>query len=297
MAEFEPRPPSGLSYRPDTFCDGWSTRYLHMRLASVRGYEHRYGGRPREDDAAVTCDPASGAVVFAVADGVSAAEHPQIGAQLAARSAAEEMLSQLRAGCGLDLDWDRLLITVHWQLIEQARRIVHRPDAGPCIAEELLATTLVAGLAMPTRRGIVVSVVSVGDSGVWEIRHGRIARVIGGKLGHPDEPLSSAVDPMPRLPANGSGPHTFRLDPGTVVLVGTDGFGDALDDAGTGPVASLFIRELRRPVPPLRFAHLVDFSRRTFDDDRTLLALWPATDTQDGAGAAPHTKGAASRCR
>ncbi|BBA95451.1 hypothetical protein RVR_309 [Actinacidiphila reveromycinica] len=295
VARFEPRPPSGLSYRPDTVCDGWSTPDLHMRLASVRGYDHRYGGRPREDDAAVACDPGSGAVAFAVADGVSHATQPHIGSQLACRSAVEEMLSQVRAGRGPDLDWDRLLATVHWQLVDQARRILHRPDAGPDEAEELLASTLVAGLAVPTAHGVEVAVVSVGDSGAWRIRGDRIVRLLGGKDGRPGEPVSSVVEPMPRVPARGPSPRTFRLDRDTVVLVGTDGFGDALDDEGTGPVAALFVRELRTPVPPLRFAHLLDFSRETFDDDRTLLALWPAAGPPEGAGPAPTAQEARSR--
>jgi hypothetical protein len=59
-----------------------------------------------------------------------------------------------------------------------------------------------------------------------------------------------------------------------VLLIGTDGFGDPVGD-GRGVVAQLFCGELERPVPPLGFAHLLDFYRETFDDDRTLVALWP----------------------
>jgi hypothetical protein len=29
------------------------------------------------------------------------------------------------------------------------------------------------------------------------------------------------------------------------------------------------------PLPGRALAHLLDFSRETFDDDRTLVALWP----------------------
>lgn len=270
----EPAPPSGLSYRPDVVCDGWSTPALHVRLASVRGYQHRFDGRPREDDAAVACDTNSGTVAFAVADGVSDAQQPHIGSQLASRSAIDEMLSQVRGdGAGYVENWDRLLYMVHWQLVEQTRRILRHPKAGLQETAGLLATTLVAGTATPTDSGVFVHVISVGDSGAWQIKHENVHRLVGGKPDGADGLVSSAVEPLPYLP-NVIRPLTFSLEQGTVLLVGTDGFGDPLGD-GTGAVARLFRDRLRRPVPPLGFAHLLDFSRETFDDDRTLIALWP----------------------
>ena len=54
------------------------------------------------------------------------------------------------------------------------------------------------------------------------------------------------------------------------------GIGDPLG-TGHGPVGDLFRDLLDRPYPPslIEFAHAVDFSRETFDDDRTLVAVWP----------------------
>lgn len=277
----DPRPPSGLSYRPDSVCDGWSTAALHLRLASVRGYQHRFDGRPREDDAAAACDPDTGTVVFAVADGVSGARQPHIGSQLACRSAIEQMLAQVRgSGGGYVANWEKLLSTVHWQLVEQARRILRSPEAGPQETADLLATTLVAGTATPNESGVFIHVISVGDSGVWQIEQENIHRLAGGKQTGADGLVSSAVAPLPFLP-NVIRPLPFQLEAGTVLLVGTDGFGDPLGN-GTGPVARLFHTRLRRPVPPLGFAHLLDFSRETFDDDRTLIALWPRSKDEGG---------------
>src|SRR5438270_13954579 len=77
IVEFEPRParptyrPLTSSYRPDSIVDGWSSEHFTVRAASVRGYAHRYAGTPRQDDLAVAAHPATRAVVFAVADGVS----------------------------------------------------------------------------------------------------------------------------------------------------------------------------------------------------------------------------------
>ncbi|MFF2043856.1 protein phosphatase 2C domain-containing protein [Kitasatospora sp. NPDC058170] len=280
VAVFDPRPPSGLSYRPDTVCDGWSTPALDLRLASVRGYQHRYDGRPREDDAACAWDRATGTVVFAVADGVSSAGQPHIGSQLACRSAVDELLAQVRVGAGRVGDWEKLLGTVQWQLIEQARRILKQPGAGIEATAQLLATTLVAGTATPTGNGVTIEVVSVGDSGVWQIKYDRIYQLLGGKSAGPDGLVSSSVEPLPGVPTR-IRPMDFYLDPGSVVLIGTDGFGDPVGN-GRGEVARLFVEGLRRPVPPLGFAHLLDFSRETFDDDRTLVALWPREHPSHG---------------
>ena len=281
---FETVPPRGLSYRPDTVCDGWQTGKMALRLASVRGNQHRYEGRPREDDAAAAWDQDTGTVVFAVADGVSSARQPHIGSQLACRSAVDEMLKQVRGdGAGYVADWDKLVSTVHWQLVEQARRILHSPDAGPEETAGLLATTLVAGTATPTEQGVFVHLISIGDSGAWQIKHDRFYRLAGGKAAAGTDGLySSTVDPLPFVPAVVR-PLSFALEQRTVLLVGTDGFGDPLGD-GTGAVARHFYYGLRAPVPPLGFAHLLDFSRETYDDDRTLIALWPWNDAPGGTG-------------
>jgi hypothetical protein len=61
-----------------------------------------------------------------------------------------------------------------------------------------------------------------------------------------------------------------------VLLIATDGIGDPLG-TGQGGVGNLFREVLTKPTPPslIEFAHAVDFSRETFDDDRTLVAVWP----------------------
>ncbi|MFI9154874.1 protein phosphatase 2C domain-containing protein [Streptomyces sp. NPDC053367] len=281
VPRFDPRPPGGLSYRPDTVCDGWSTAELDLRLASVRGYQHRYDGRPREDDAAAAWDPDSGTVLFAVADGVSDARQPHIGSQLACRAAVDEMSAQVRASQGRVTEWRKVLQMIHWQLRAQAGRILGLPqEAEVAETADLLATTLVAGVATPTAEGVAVGLLWVGDSGIWQIKHDRLYPMKGGKQAGADGLVSSAVQPLPYVPAE-PGRFDFVLEPGTVLLVGTDGFGDPVGD-GRGDVGRLFADQLRKPVPPLGFAHLLDFSRETFDDDRTLLALWPRSPGTGG---------------
>ncbi|MFC5187983.1 hypothetical protein [Actinomadura harenae] len=44
-------------------------------------------------------------------------------------------------------------------------------------------------------------------------------------------------------------------------------------------MGALFAGHLAVPPPTPWLAHLLDFSRATFDDDRTLLAVWPRAAT------------------
>jgi hypothetical protein len=116
---------------------------------------------------------------------------------------------------------------------------------------------------------------------------GAYAALLPGKAGAgdgadaADQVLDNAV--LAPLPALAAQPETalVRLSPQHVLLVGTDGFGDPLGD-GDGLVGQLFARELAAPPSPLWYAHLLDFSRETFDDDRTLVAVWPQPRAERG---------------
>ena len=103
--DFEPKPPDTSTYmpdadtrlfRPDTVFDGWSSDDFTVRLASVRGYSHRYGGLPRQDDAeiAATKPPERSC---AVADGVSSASLSHVGAAIACSFAVDVMRWQLNS--------------------------------------------------------------------------------------------------------------------------------------------------------------------------------------------------------
>jgi hypothetical protein len=114
--------------------------------------------------------------------------------------------------------------------------------------------------------------IQIGDSGAWVLRGDRYYPVLDQKHDHGAPVISSAVSPLPRIPAP-LPVAEFELDPDAVLLVGTDGFGDPLGD-GDGQVGQLFTQHLASPPAPRALAHLLDFSRETFDDDRTLLAIW-----------------------
>jgi hypothetical protein len=269
---FSPRPAPHHAYRPDTIVDGWSTPEFTVRLASTRGYAHRYDGTPRQDDAVVAVHAGTGAVVFAVADGVSAAPQSHVGARLACRTAVDAVIRALDERGAVD--WTSVVEATAIRLTRHAGEALgtSRPDVAA--AERLLATTLVAGTVEPDPSGPIATLVQAGDSGAWLLQAGRFEGLLTGKT-DPDSPVfSSAVAALPRVTGHVR-PFSLRLPADATLLVGTDGFGDPLGDR-SGLVGDLFRRVLSDPPPPLGLAHALDFSRETFDDDRTLLAVWPA---------------------
>ncbi len=270
--DFEPCPAATVPYRPDTIFDGWSAGPATVRLASVRGYSHRYHGMPRQDDAEVAFHQPSGAVLFAVADGVSSASQSHLGASVACRSAVGTLRRQLDSGD--QPDWNTLAHEAADALMRRAAWLTDRagrPDTG--VAEKLVATTLTAGYVVRDGEHVRATVIQIGDSGTWVLYQDQYHAIGLPKIDPSQQVISSAVTALPRIPA-ALQPAQITLPPGAVLLVGTDGFGDPLGD-GDGRVGQLFAHHLATPPPARALAHLLDFSRETFDDDRTLIAVWP----------------------
>jgi serine/threonine protein phosphatase PrpC len=309
---FEARPVHGPGVPgADTECDGWSTDAFTVRWAAVRGDWHRYYHQPRQDQARTAVHQASGAVVFAVADGVSSAETADVGALEACSAAVREILDQMDRGAWpIDL---RQVATaaadaLRWRAAHWLRT-ASPPDEA---VENLYATTLVAGVILPGRPGLsgattasggagsagpsrprhpgkpdrpsqpgesslpagpTAALVRIGDSCAWVLDRetGQYRALFQPKSDH--AVISNAVSALPRVPTE---PETalLALDPRLILLVGTDGIGDPLGD-GTGEVGTRVAEQLLPAPPrPLAFVHLLDFSRETYDDDRALLAVW-----------------------
>lgn len=281
---FEPKPPRARAVRPDSECDGWSTDKIALRSASLRGDRHRYYGQPRQDAVCATAHDGMDAVVFAVADGVSGAEASEIGAADACHAAASAIATELDRGAAT-LDCVRIARHVSGRLRWRAGRILgtsERPDTDQ--AAKLVATTLVAGAARAQHGALVVQMFRVGDSSAWTLdqaretqAQGTYAPVFGSSPATADSVVvSNEVTALPEVPEPLE-QATVTVRPGQVLIVGTDGFGVPLGD-GDGEIGALFARTLASVPSPLWLAHVLDFSRETFDDDRTLLALWPVQE-------------------
>jgi hypothetical protein len=264
-----------LAFRPDIAIDGWSTDTMTVRGVSQRGHLHRYNGAPRQDDFAVHHLP-DGRVIIAVADGVSQAPQSHLGSSIAVTQAADWLRSNLGTDTA-DLDWSALIKNTAYALTARAQTIFGLEEPDPVRAEQELATTLVCAVIEPTSRlGVLRAyLVAVGDSSAWVLTAGEFIEVLGGKATLDGGIASSAVSALPRVPTH-LAPTVFDFFGDAVLLIGTDGIGDPLG-AGHGSVGDLFRDVLVRPCPPslIEFAHAVDFSRETFDDDRTFVAVWP----------------------
>jgi serine/threonine protein phosphatase PrpC len=215
-------------------------------------------------------DPRSGLILFAVADGVSSASQSHIGAAIACTTFVETV----RAGLDYDgrLDLPDAVESVAFRMADHAAYLLRQERPDPEAVERLLASTLIAGYIRPVEHGAIVVLIQIGDSGAWMLKDGRYFP-LGQQKNDPDaEIISSAVNPLPRL-AEKTTLAEYDLPPDAVLLLGTDGFGDPLGD-GDGHIGNLFAEHLRTPPPARGLAHLLDFSRDTFDDDRTLLAIW-----------------------
>lgn len=269
---FEPSAPRDGDYRPDVEADGWSSEYVTVRTASVRGYSHRYYGIVRQDSVCSGLHP-SGAVLFAVADGVSSARYAERGSQLACVRALHYIHRQLSDDPGAIPDWEGAFAEAADVMTRWAARTLGTDEPDPQQVESMVATTLVAGVIRPAPGALYVSLATAGDSGAWLLRSERYTPLLASKHVPGAAVMSSGVRGLPRH-ARPAVLDEFVLEPGDILLAGTDGFGDPLGD-GDGMVGRLFARALAEIPPPLGLAHLLDFSRETFDDDRSLVAVWP----------------------
>jgi hypothetical protein len=174
-------------------------------------------------------------------------------------------------------DWLLLYRSVAWALAEQAKTLFGLEEPDPLRAEEELATTLACAVIEPAGPGKLRSYVTgVGDSGAWLLSATVFREILGGKTVSEAGLVSAAVAALPQVPLGKLSPAVVEFGGGDVLLIGSDGIGDPLGN-GDGGVGDLFRAALTGHEPPslIEFSHAVDFSRELFDDDRTLVAVWP----------------------
>lgn len=259
-------------YRPDTIADGGAAFGLTVRAASVRGLSKRFAGGPRQDDVCLRLHHPTRTVVAAVADGVSGAPRSDLAAALAVRHATAAVTRQLDGANDGALDWNEVFEHAAWALMEEHRRACGDPAAGVEQAAASLATTLLVAAVSPdggrVRR---VQVAAVGDSPALMLARGVFRPVVGAGES-PDGLIGGGVEALPRA-ARASEESALMLEPGDVLLLCTDGLALPLGD-GSGGVGRTLAGELPDPPGVVDFARLLDFSRSTYDDDRTLVAIW-----------------------
>jgi serine/threonine protein phosphatase PrpC len=274
---------------PDTIIDGWENDFLTLRGASVRGGSHRWEHIPRQDNFATAFVPDKNWVVVAVADGVSGAPQSHIGASVAVSAAINYFINTKVAEIER-VNWKHVCVEIarhlNWAMTsvkghEGIPDTLGESEAALAVAAlKYLATTFVCALITKNQRGegLIARVITVGDSGVWLLSDARFYAVAGGK-DESSEITSNDVAPLPYIPSTVE-PIEIPIKPGEVLLLGTDGFGEPLG-TGDGELGLLF-KTMLKAVPSLAvFAETLDFTRRYFVDDRTLVAIWPKESARD----------------
>jgi len=262
----EPRLAAGEPYRPDTIADGGTAFGLTVRAASVRGLHKRFVGGPRQDDLCLGLHSETQTLIAAVADGVSGAARSDLGAALAVRYATAAVTRQLDAhGDAAAVDWANAFDQAAWALISEGERT--GVDAVS------LATTLVVAVVSVGDSGAVsVHAAAVGDSPSFRL-HGRHYDPVVDSRASEDGLIGGGVQALPR-DARSVDVGTCALEPGDALLLCTDGVALPLA-GGESELGRAFARELAIPPDVVDFARLLDFSRSTYDDDRSLIAIWP----------------------
>ena len=251
---------------PDTVIDGWRSKQFAMRSVSLRGRMHRYNGAPRQDSVLTLLSDDGNTLFVAVADGVSAAPQSHRGSAIAARYAIGWLKKMYKDNLSQQ-EWISLAKGASYSIQTAAK------EAGEDPMD--FASTLVCAAISKHGTGLRGHVLSIGDSGSWTVTANGVELIEGGKEESDSAISSSAVNPLPLVPENLTAVY-FESAGDETVLFGTDGIGDPLGGGG-GPLSDLFVKRLYKRVPSTtEFCHLVDFSKAGFDDDRTLVAIWPA---------------------
>jgi serine/threonine protein phosphatase PrpC len=286
----QPAPALGWWDQRDTvldgvlFTDGSGQRALELRAASVRGLSHRYYGKVRQDEYAYRCTADNGFLVAAVADGVSAGRFSHHAAQVVTRQGCALIANWLREVEPDDLPWVGVLEELSAAVVDGGRRLLRQREGSQldadgldlhAIAGELAATALfaVVDLRADTSER-TAHLLALGDTSAWVLRSGTTWEALQPIKNDGAVIATSATSALPVVPAEVGPPRRVTVGPGDALVLVSDGIGDPLGD-GTGDVGAFLASVWRRPPAALEFAAQVDFARKSYDDDRTAVVLWP----------------------
>jgi hypothetical protein len=262
--------------RHDTVIDGGIIGDLSVRAASVRGLASHYYDKPRQDDYCLGSDEDERWLITAVADGVGAARLSHHGAHIAVRQACRLVGAELANHTPDQLDWDAVFKGIAGAIVGFGHRELADGDVPPSnelIAQLATTTTITVCEALARSGPRAVVTAWIGDSSAWILRAGGGWDCISAVKNDGSEVATSAVRALPMVPSSGVDVHEATLEPGDVLLSMTDGVGDALG-SGQGTVGRFLATAWQEAPHPLTFAAQVGFARKSFDDDRTVVAVW-----------------------
>ncbi|BCB84728.1 protein phosphatase 2C domain-containing protein [Phytohabitans suffuscus] len=273
--EQEPRLPAKVvagSGWHGSFFHGWCgaaggarpNSHLVVRAAALRGATHASMGTEGQDAIGAAWDEARSALYLAVADGLGSL--PRSGrVAIEAITAALHLCVSRPDGIAFAQSGDRLFEAIAAGML---RSLGDRADQldGAC--------TLVVAEVVPRFDGAQVTVHGVGDSEAWALYDGQWTPIHHERGG-----ADNATRDMPTH----ARPYTriFDLSPGSVLLLGSDGFAGALDTSAS-PLARGLASLWRRRPGWLDFVNHVGFVDDYWADDRSAVAVWIGEGASDG---------------
>ncbi|RUP27140.1 MAG: hypothetical protein EKK51_27925 [Mycolicibacterium sp.] len=247
--------------RSDIVADAADALGLTIRAASVRGVLHRHYGTPRQDSYSMSWQPDSETLLVVACDGVGSLEMSHEAADHVADRLADVVH---RDGSG-DLDWTSAFTALSDELTELAA------------TRGQMATTVVAARVVAAGGRFRAEIAWVGDSAAYLLRP-EGWEVVGGTVKTVDDdggPLVSTTRALPGREVEVS-TNIVEFDWDAALFLMTDGVADPLG-AGAGEVGETLAAWWATPPDPFTFAAQVGFARRSFDDDRTVVGVWPAS--------------------
>lgn len=247
---------------PDTAVEWADLAGLTVRGVSVRGHSHRWEGSIRQDQLAV--GEVDDLLVCAVADGLGSQPESHLGAALAARfvtgwAGVRDLLTH-----GLT-EFDCHAISEALTAEAEARGV------------EPVSVSTTLTFAAIQRDPIEingtarwrVAIAQVGDSPAYILRNGTW-NAISGQGTAAQAGLTNVVDPLPQR--SRAAVWQLEVAPGDVLMLATDGVGNLVEDVPDF-AAEISKRWSERPPSPSELLYFVDAAVKTYDDDRTLLAV------------------------
>ncbi|MEO3887005.1 protein phosphatase 2C domain-containing protein [Nonomuraea sp. B5E05] len=242
------------SRAPGVALDGGMLAQTTIRAVSIRGRRHRYRGEPLQDAYAVRLSADGRWVIAAVADGLGSTLHAEHAAAVAVRAATNLALTS-------DPGWHAAFATIAGEVMRATSRFAGRASDPP-------ATTLtIAVVPADGGRGIAACA-AIGDSPALWLHDGTWTELFPPDGRRPDNVTSALPDDLGELRE-----RQIDWQPGDVLVLCSDGFGTAMGGGGS-VLARQLVTSWSSP-PALRsFYRDVGFHLSTYDDDRTVLALW-----------------------
>lgn len=114
----------------------------------------------------------------------------------------------------------------------------------------------------------------LGDSSGWLLADGVRWVPLGDVKNAGNVIAESATACLPLLPEGDPEVVRAELAAGSALVLMSDGVGDPLG-GGTGDVGRALAASWATPPHPIEFLAQVAFGRKTFDDDRAAVAVWP----------------------